>query len=323
MTGRIRSGERKAADKRSRGSRAAGQQQQVRRLSLPDCGSDPAASYSRRGVEATVLRMPIREGRSSPENRSHDNSPQRADQPSPVPESDQRQPLVLPGVLHPMVAAPVSDTLLPRRKRLFRKTVVIAVPKPRTSRLFRARGFGWLVPAAGISLALSACGVSDGLSAPDSAGAERALVAPPVGADPLAPDKAEALTVYWHFRQEQTRAYAQAAIQGTQLTHYTTGAALARAEADVKTLRKAGIVTRGKPISNPRVTAMDMNRRFPMATIQDCLDVSRWVRINGTTGKELLPSQQLFLTRYVTVTTAEKWGDRWMILNVAVRARAC
>ncbi|MEU4498898.1 hypothetical protein AB0F96_37020 [Streptomyces sp. NPDC023998] len=141
-------------------------------------------------------------------------------------------------------------------------------------------------------------------------------------ADPETTEKTAALAAYKSFWAEQTKAYAKASLDGTQLSRYASGVALADAKADVASLKEQGVVATGKPKSNTVVTNIEVNRKVPRATLSDCLDISGWKRVKSDTGKELpIPPERL--DRYVTVVKAEKWGKQWMILDVATQQRSC
>ncbi|MFK0113136.1 hypothetical protein [Streptomyces sp. NPDC091217] len=123
------------------------------------------------------------------------------------------------------------------------------------------------------------------------------------------------LTAYKDYWREQTKAYAQADITGTDLKKYATKKALTRAMGDVLVMQKAGTATTGSPSHDATVTALSLTAKVPTASLQDCLDISKWRTVNKKTGKvQAFPSNQRL--RYIATATAEKWGEQWMITDL-------
>ena len=90
-----------------------------------------------------------------------------------------------------------------------------------------------------------------------------------------------------------------------------------------RTSRRSGVVGKGKPKSDdPKVTALSLDKKVPAATITDCLDISGWKRVDQKTGKEVAPPKDA-LSRYVTVVSAERWGNQWTILKVDSKPQKC
>lgn len=182
----------------------------------------------------------------------------------------------------------------------------------------------------GVALSISSCSSSDGKpDAKSSSGSASASTTPApsqsqssTSDDPQAADKRDVLEAYGHYWEEQVKAYSKASIEGTKLTKYATADALGRAESDLMSLDKAGIVAKGKPVSDAEVAGINMDRKVPQATITDCLDVSKWTRVDRKTGKTVPPAKGQ-LKRYTTTVEAEKWGKQWMILKATPKARAC
>ncbi|WP_230993746.1 hypothetical protein [Streptomyces endocoffeicus] len=181
--------------------------------------------------------------------------------------------------------------------------------------------------AVGVALSVTSCSgdskESDGskqLSTPTESTPESSKSSAP--SDPQAADKRDVLTAYRSYWREQAKAYSKASVKDTDLDKYASADALGRAEGDVLSLQKAGVVTRGKPTSDPEVTRIDMDRQVPQATINDCIDVSKWISVNRKTGKTVPPPRGQ-LKRYTTTIEAEKWGKQWMMLKVTSKARTC
>ena len=169
------------------------------------------------------------------------------------------------------------------------------------------------------ALSLTACGSPSGLATSDASSTPppHPSAVPPSGksVDPEAGEKKELMAAYSKYWAEQTKAYAKASLKGTRLTQYASGAALARAQADVATMRSAGTRSKGAPGHDVAVISLKVPGNPPVATMSDCLDISGWKAIEASSGK-VLPNPAKQPNRYVTSVSAEKWGKRWMIIKV-------
>ncbi|MEU4898548.1 hypothetical protein AB0B12_39190 [Streptomyces sp. NPDC044780] len=145
---------------------------------------------------------------------------------------------------------------------------------------------------------------------------------PSASSDLEAADKRDVLTAYRAYWSEQVKAYSKANVEATDLDKYASADALGRARSDVLSLQKAGVVAKGAPVNHPEVTALDMDRKVPRATVTDCLDVSKWTRVKKKTG-ETVPSPKGQLKKYTATINTEKWGKQWMILKVTPKPRSC
>ncbi|SHN30914.1 hypothetical protein [Streptomyces yunnanensis] len=175
--------------------------------------------------------------------------------------------------------------------------------------------------AGSAALSLTACSGSGDHKTDSEPTPSRHTTSPSASTDPQAEAKQEVLGTYREFWAAQTKAYAQANVSGTDLKKYATADALSRAEGDILSLQRAGVVTEGQPKSSPQVTALALQKKVPAATITDCLDISGWRQVEKKTGKDVPRNNAL--TRYVTVVSAEKWGKQWMILKVDPQQRSC
>ncbi|MER5382358.1 hypothetical protein ABT040_19115 [Streptomyces sp. NPDC002688] len=111
-------------------------------------------------------------------------------------------------------------------------------------------------------------------------------------------------------------------MSGTELERYAKGNALGLAQSDLRNLKTSGQVTAGKPRIDPKVTSLDLQKKVPLAKITDCVDVSAWKVLDAKTKSEVaLPKNRR--TKYVSNVTAEKWGKRWIVLDVKPQDRAC
>ncbi|MGW0651147.1 hypothetical protein ACWD4T_20455 [Streptomyces umbrinus] len=173
--------------------------------------------------------------------------------------------------------------------------------------------------------AVSACSSSDDsdeAKASPSATSSAAETPTPSSADPEAAAKDELLASYQQYLGEVTKSYSQAGTDGTDIKKYATGAALATVQSETKAMDKAGQVTIGKPASTPEVTAINLGRKVPKATITDCMDVSQWKLVDRKTKNEVeLPKERL--TKYVDIISLEKWGKQWVVLKETPQERKC
>ncbi|CAM5500576.1 MULTISPECIES: hypothetical protein [Streptomyces] len=119
----------------------------------------------------------------------------------------------------------------------------------------------------------------------------------------------------------QTKAYSKASLAGTDLKKSTTLRALFDIEHDLEVMRKAGQVTTGKPVINPKVVKVTIGK-IPTATVTDCIDTTHWILIDKASKKPVpLPSTRLI--KYVSTATLEKWGKTWMVTELTAQEQAC
>ncbi|PNE43556.1 hypothetical protein AOB60_00410 [Streptomyces noursei] len=167
------------------------------------------------------------------------------------------------------------------------------------------------------AVALSACGSSSASPHHAASGPSHVISAMPTTAphDPQAREKTAVLASYRALWAEQVKAYAKASDEGTELRKYATADALARAMGDLQRLKDGHKVVHGEPKHDPTVTSMNLDKKIPEAKITDCLDVSGW-KLMTNDGKPV-PTAQGVLKRYVATATAQKWGQRWMMTQLA------
>ncbi|WP_157840028.1 hypothetical protein [Streptomyces megasporus] len=189
----------------------------------------------------------------------------------------------------------------------------------------RARRRALLTACLGVGVLLSACSGQDAAEPEDAASSTAPATLTPSAApdaDPLAAEKKAVVKDYRRYWDARVEAYARGTSKGTSLRTYATGKAWAAIEGELEKLVDRGLTTTGEPMIDPKVTAIDMDRAVPRATITGCVDVSGWTLVDRDTKKEVtLPSERL--TRYVSTATAEKWGKRWVVLEDAPRDRRC
>lgn len=185
-----------------------------------------------------------------------------------------------------------------------------------TARQTRPRtGVMALCGAVGLSLALTGCGGGSDNAKPSTA-PSAASSAPAVSASPADPDaavKAAVLASYSSMWVEQMKAYRKASPDGTKLKDFATLDALSAFERDLAHMKKNGTVIRGELGHEPEVTALDIDVKLPTATVEDCIDLSKWQTLDTKTNKPIpLPTAQPL--RYVATATVERWdNNRWMV----------
>ncbi|MFD9789127.1 hypothetical protein ACFWXZ_34770 [[Kitasatospora] papulosa] len=111
---------------------------------------------------------------------------------------------------------------------------------------------------------------------------------------------------------EQMKAYRVASPDGTKLDDYATLDALSAFERDLAHMKKSGTIGTGQLGHEPEVAELYMEAKIPTATVEDCIDLSKW-KAERTTGEPIpLPTAQPL--RYVATATVERWdNNRWMV----------
>lgn len=141
--------------------------------------------------------------------------------------------------------------------------------------------------------------------------------------DPAEGTKKEVVALYLSYWKEMEKAYALGSTKGTRLSEYAAGLALAQAEKNVTTHGADGRTTTGSvEVNNPTVTKLNTTAKLPRATLSTCLDISGWNLVDKATKEKVqLPSGRL--TRYVTITTVEKWPQGWKVVLDEPQEQAC
>lgn len=158
-------------------------------------------------------------------------------------------------------------------------------------------------------------------AAPTAAPSTTVSAAP---ADPEAAVKATALAVYQGFWREMQALYADR--DGTtegRLEAYAASETLSKARSDAGRAHAQGRIYRGKvTFSKAAVTDSDLDSKTPKVTLSSCLDVSQWQPVDADTGKPVaLPADRL--TKYLVVTTLEKWPQGWRVVRDEPQGKKC
>lgn len=180
-----------------------------------------------------------------------------------------------------------------------------------------------LLVLAGALTALTACS-SDGSSSNDpesSTTPSSTQSAKP--ADPTETAKSEAVGTYKAYWLEMQKLYADSSGKKSNLKQYAASSALTSAEADAKSTHARKLIHLGEvSVRNPTVTKLDIDRKVPNATLSSCLDISRWQVINTETKKPAaLPTNRL--TRFVVVSTVERWPEGWKVIRDEPTDKTC
>ncbi|MBW8794225.1 MAG: hypothetical protein JF597_11690 [Streptomyces sp.] len=169
-------------------------------------------------------------------------------------------------------------------------------------------------------LALVGCsGSGDAASAPSSSAARQA--SSPSPSLSVNAEDAAVIAAYTSSWDAQTKAYSKASSAGTDLKKTTTLRALLDIEHDLSVMRKAGQVTTGKPVINPKVVKVT-GAKIPEATVTDCVDTTHWTLIDKS-SKEKVPLPTTRLVKYVSTATLQQWGTRWMVTKLTAQEQPC
>ncbi|WP_406469874.1 hypothetical protein [Streptomyces sp. NBC_01615] len=172
----------------------------------------------------------------------------------------------------------------------------------------------------GSLLALAGCSDSDKNASPSTSSPTQTSGSPSPSSTADAEDAA-VIATYTSSWTAQTEAYSKASSAGTDLKKNTTLRALFDIEHDLEVMRKAGQVTTGKPVINPKVVKVT-DAKIPTATVTDCVDTTHWTLIDKASKKKVsLPTSRLI--KYVSTATLEKWGTKWMVTKLTAQEQAC
>ncbi|WP_438490762.1 hypothetical protein [Streptomyces sp. S186] len=176
--------------------------------------------------------------------------------------------------------------------------------------------------AGAAALSLTACsGTSN--DAPSKPSASKPASDKPTPTDPTETAKRDAIATYQSYWKEMEKLYADRSGKSANLKGYAASAALENAESDAKRAHDRNRIHIGQvSVGSPTVTKLDMKGKVPNATLSSCLDISRWQVVDATTKKPVtLPSNRL--TKYVIVTTVERWPDGWRVIRDEPQNKSC
>jgi hypothetical protein len=179
-----------------------------------------------------------------------------------------------------------------------------------------------VAPAATVLLALTGC---------DKGAPKAGASSPPASLSPSSTiDAAQAdanrkvLAAYNGYINAQVAAAAIPDPDSKDLRKYAGDPLLAQMRYDLNLLKTNGLVRQGAPKVAPKVTELQLGATPPVATVEDCYDVSDQHVVNKATGKSAdAPGQS---KRYIVTSQAKFFGgqDGWLIVQSdADRSRQC
>ncbi|MCX5078845.1 hypothetical protein OHA84_37540 (plasmid) [Streptomyces sp. NBC_00513] len=141
--------------------------------------------------------------------------------------------------------------------------------------------------------------------------------------DPTEKAKADATKTYAMYWGELEKLYADPSGKSANVAQYAASTALDSSQADAKNTHAKGLVHTGSvTVAGTTVTAIDLDRQVPSATLSSCLDISKWQVVDATTKKPaVFPSTRL--TKYVIVTTVERWPEGWRVVRDEPKGQPC
>jgi len=159
----------------------------------------------------------------------------------------------------------------------------------------------------------SACAASQGSAAPPVGGG--AAVA--ASADPGAAEaEKSALTAYAGYLAASRKAELAANPHYPELKKYLADPLLTRVRLAIRDAKEHGAMYTGTLISDPTVTAVSLDTVPATASIQDCIDATRY-RLVYKKDKSVVPGSAG--GRYLATATATRYPDgRWLISAGAV-----
>ncbi|MFC5805310.1 secreted protein/lipoprotein [Streptomyces formicae] len=117
--------------------------------------------------------------------------------------------------------------------------------------------------------------------------------------------------------------YADITGEAGDIDRYAASTALSSARSDAKSVHDRHLVHTGDvSVLNTTATAADLQRKIPNVQLTSCLDISRWKVMNTKTGKPAaLPSGRL--TKFVAVSTVERWPKGWRVIRNEPQGKPC
>ncbi|MDG9709734.1 secreted protein/lipoprotein [Streptomyces sp. DH10] len=117
--------------------------------------------------------------------------------------------------------------------------------------------------------------------------------------------------------------YADPTGKNAHLDQYAAAAALKNAEADAKRAHDRGRIYTGSiALTDQTVTKVNVSGKIPNATVSSCLDISKWQTVDAETKKPVaLPENRL--TKYLIVSTVEKYPEGWRVTSDEPQGKSC
>ncbi|MBD0742964.1 secreted protein/lipoprotein [Streptomyces sp. CBMA152] len=117
--------------------------------------------------------------------------------------------------------------------------------------------------------------------------------------------------------------YADPGVNAANLKRYAASAALKNAEGDAKRAHDRNHMYRGDVmVRNPTAIKADTNGQVPYVMLSSCLDISRWEVLDAKSRKPVsLPPNRL--TKYVILSTLERWPEGWRVTRDEPQNKSC
>ncbi|MEU8795418.1 secreted protein/lipoprotein [Streptomyces sp. NPDC048643] len=141
--------------------------------------------------------------------------------------------------------------------------------------------------------------------------------------DPMEAARKEAIAAYAAYWREMEKLYADPKGEGAHLDRYAASAALKNAETDATRAHGGGLIYVGDvTVTDPMVTKADISGKVPNATITSCLDISDWRTVEAKSKKPVkLPANRL--TKYMVLSTVEKYPAGWRVTSDTPQGKSC
>ncbi|MEU5281151.1 hypothetical protein AB0G87_32635 [Streptomyces asoensis] len=178
--------------------------------------------------------------------------------------------------------------------------------------------------ACAAALVLTACGLSGGNDeAQDETPSVLQSPTPSLTADTEDTAKKEAIAAHKACWRKMERLYGDRTGKSAYLDPYAAAAALKNAETDAKRAHDLGSIYTGSiALTDQTVTKVVPTGRVPNATMSSCLDVSDWQTVDAESKKPMpLPSNPL--TKYLIVSTVEKYAEGWRVTGKQPQGKPC
>ncbi|MGH3947506.1 MAG: hypothetical protein ACRDSE_00040 [Pseudonocardiaceae bacterium] len=151
------------------------------------------------------------------------------------------------------------------------------------------------------ALAVAGCAKEQGQSPPPNG-----IASPSPSPDLRQQTERDALAAYTGMWMAMAKAGETANPEDPQLRQYASGEALALIVGTLVGYRESGLVTRGHPATNPRITELTPPDAATQASLVDCGDSTAWTTHEAATGEQIEhdPRGRRQLTATVSVIDA-------------------
>jgi hypothetical protein len=144
---------------------------------------------------------------------------------------------------------------------------------------------------------------------------------PPSGVASVAPteDPARAaaerdvLTAYAAYREAADAAWIKGDSKAKNLATVVAEPLLGQIRYVIGQHRNAGLIAKGRRVSAPEVTEVDLTGRTPKAVIDDCMDYSQWSIVVKKTGKPAPRPSVTGPSKFLVTAQAKQVSGRWYI----------